>query len=43
VVPGTQRARYQAHYNGDFQPQDDATKITGKHTFQFGVQLHKLP
>ena len=39
----TQRARYQANYNGDFQWQDDMTKTMGKHTFQFGVQLNKLP
>jgi hypothetical protein len=39
----TQRARYQANYNGDFQWQDDMTKIWGKHTFQFGAQLNMLP
>ena len=39
----TQRARYQANYNGDFQWQDDMTKTVGKHTFQFGMQLNKLP
>jgi hypothetical protein len=39
----TQRARYQANYNGDFQWQDDATKIWGKHTLQFGAQVNMLP
>jgi len=39
----TQRARYQANYNGDFQWQDDMTKIVGKHTVQFGAQLNMLP
>ena len=39
----TQRARYQANYNGDFQWIDDMTKIWGKHTFQFGAQLNMLP
>jgi len=39
----TQRARYQANYNGDFQWQDDVTKIWGKHTFQFGGQINMLP
>jgi hypothetical protein len=39
----TQRARYQANYNGDFQWQDDMTRVWGKHTFQFGAQLNMLP
>ena len=39
----TQRARYQANYNGDFQWQDDVTKIKGKHTLQFGAQVNMLP
>jgi hypothetical protein len=39
----TQRARYQANYNGDYQLIDDMTKIKGKHTFQFGAQINKLP
>jgi hypothetical protein len=39
----TQRARYQANYNGDFQWQDDMTRVVGNHTFQFGMQLNKLP
>jgi hypothetical protein len=39
----TQRARYQANYNGDLQWQDNMTKIWGKHTFQFGVQVNMLP
>jgi hypothetical protein len=39
----TQRARYQANYNGDWQWTDDLTKVWGKHTTQFGVQLHMLP
>ena len=32
----TQRARYQASYDGRFQWIDDMTKIWGKHTIQFG-------
>jgi hypothetical protein len=39
----TQRARYQASYNGDFQWVEDLSKVWGKHTFQFGLQLNKLP
>jgi len=39
----TQRARYQANYNGDFQWVDDMTKIWGKHTLQFGAQVNMLP
>ncbi len=39
----TQRARYQAGYNGDFQWVDDMTKIVGKHTLQFGAQVNLLP
>ncbi|HLK62454.1 MAG TPA: carboxypeptidase-like regulatory domain-containing protein [Bryobacteraceae bacterium] len=39
----TQRARYQANYNGDFQWQDDMNKVWGKHTFQFGAQVNMLP
>ena len=39
----TQRARYQANYNGDFQWIDDMTRIWGKHTFQFGGQVNMLP
>ncbi|MBV8817160.1 MAG: carboxypeptidase regulatory-like domain-containing protein [Acidobacteriaceae bacterium] len=39
----TQRARYQANYNGDWQYIDDVTKIWGKHTIQAGAQIHKLP
>ncbi len=34
----TQRARFQANWNGDFQWQDNMTKIWGKHTFQFGAK-----
>jgi hypothetical protein len=39
----TQRARYQASYNGDLQWIEDMSKVWGKHTFQFGGQLNKLP
>ncbi|HTS26540.1 MAG TPA: carboxypeptidase-like regulatory domain-containing protein [Bryobacteraceae bacterium] len=39
----TQRARYQANYNGDIQFQDDMNKVWGKHTFQFGAQFNSLP
>ncbi|HEY2013323.1 MAG TPA: hypothetical protein VGH38_07460, partial [Bryobacteraceae bacterium] len=39
----TQRARYQANYNGDIQFQDDMTRIWGKHTIQFGAQVNELP
>ncbi len=39
----TQRARYQANYNGDWQYIDDMTWIKGSHTLQFGGQFRKLP
>lgn len=39
----TQRARYQANYNGSWQWDDDMTKIWGKHTFQFGAAVYMLP
>jgi hypothetical protein len=39
----TQRARYQANYNGDWQYIDDMTWIKGRHTQQFGGTFRKLP
>jgi hypothetical protein len=39
----TQRARYQANYNGDWQFIDDASWIHGRHTVNFGATLNKLP
>ena len=39
----TQRARYQASYNGDWQFIDDMNWIHGRHTVSFGMQLNKLP
>ena len=39
----TQRARFQANYNEDFQWLDDMTSIRGSHTMQFGGQFHALP
>jgi hypothetical protein len=39
----TQRARYQANYNGDWQYIDDLNWIKGSHSFQFGGQFRKLP
>jgi hypothetical protein len=39
----TQRARYQANYNGDWQYIDDMTWVKGSHTMQFGGQFRKLP
>ena len=39
----TQRARFQANYNKDFQWIDDMTWIGGSHTIQFGAQFHALP
>lgn len=39
----TQRARYQASYNGDYQIIDDMTRIWGKHTFQAGATINILP
>src|SRR5947199_38790 len=35
----TQRARYQASYNGDWQFIDDMNWIHGRHTVSFGMQL----
>lgn len=39
----TQRSRFQAAWSQDWQWYDDLTKIFGKHQFQFGMQLNKLP
>ena len=39
----TQRARFQANYNGDWQYIDDMTWIKGKHTMQYGGTFRKLP
>jgi hypothetical protein len=39
----TQRARYQANYNGYWQYIDDMTWVHGRHSVNFGVQLFKLP
>ncbi len=39
----TQRARFQAAWQQDWQFDDDMTKIWGKHQFQYGVQINKLP
>ncbi len=39
----TQRARYQANYNGDWQYLDDMSWVHGNHTFNYGVQFNKLP
>ena len=39
----TQRARYQANYNGDWQFIDDVSWIHGRHTVNFGAQVNKLP
>lgn len=39
----TQRARYQANYNGDWQYTDDMTWIKGSHNMQFGGTFRKLP
>ncbi len=39
----TQRARFQAAWQQDWQFVDDLSKIWGKHQFQFGVQVNKLP
>ncbi len=39
----TQRARYQATYSQNRQWIDDATKIWGKHTIQFGTNIDEIP
>lgn len=39
----TQRARFQAQWQQDWQWDDDMTKIWGKHQIQYGVQVNKLP
>jgi hypothetical protein len=39
----TQRARFQAAWQQDWQWIDDVTKIWGKHQFQFGAQVNKIP
>ncbi|MBZ5602090.1 MAG: carboxypeptidase-like regulatory domain-containing protein [Acidobacteriia bacterium] len=39
----TQRARFQGQWQQDWQFVDDQTKIWGKHQFQYGVQVNKLP
>ncbi len=39
----TQRARFQAAWQQDWQWDDDMTKIWGKHQIQYGVQVNKLP
>jgi hypothetical protein len=39
----TQRARFQAQWQQDWQFDDDVTKIWGKHQLQYGVQVNKLP
>jgi hypothetical protein len=39
----TQRARFQAQWQQDWQFIDDMAKIWGKHQIQFGAQINKLP
>jgi hypothetical protein len=39
----TQRARYQAAYAKNYQWGDDLTWVKGKHTFQFGTVINKMP
>ena len=39
----TQRARFQAAWQSDWQWDDDVTKVWGKHQLQLGMQLNKLP
>lgn len=39
----TQRARFQGAWQQNWQFDDDVTKVWGKHQFQFGAQINKLP